>query len=581
MRRDLMLDRFEVIEELGSGGFAKVFRCFDLKMEREVAIKQLAKGAKNDLRTMREISTTALLNHPNIVTLYEFLEDEKDFFLIMEYIDGLTLSSVLRLEAPLSAEETAAIATQVALALEFAHQNDVIHRDIKPDNIMLLADGRIKVMDFGIARLKGAPALTVEKSFLGTLGYVSPEQAQGEYVDEATDIFALGVLVYAMLAGQNPFEAETAAATLYKIINIEPPPISEVAAGVPRELDPIIDQALDKEPDKRQRTVTALRYKIERLLPTRGRPEKVLRPLFARAAEMDEDDDGGGDGLFDDELSFIRDGLSSVSKTGPLLASRVVLAILLSTLLFFGLKGGRFYSSELAVILPLVDFFITLIFPLFGLIFAALVAAVPMAAFSFSLSLAFLAISSLYIFKLARVWPEEAASFSAAPLLAYLGLAEFFPLAIGILLNPAPAAMSGAAGCLFVETWGLFANRATFGSVGNNMATPPSSLFSLFRLIIENPAFLIRPVIWSAATFLVALLAKNKRFLADLIAGGVGAILLLLGEIWLPALKGAGPLSFSAALQKLSFSFIMLIIFIGLFHYIKITLRTTRRGDRG
>ncbi len=568
MRGVPFLERFEIIEELGAGGFAKVFRCYDLKMEREVAIKQVPKGPRSDLRTMREISTTALLNHPNIVTLYEFLEDENDFFLIMEYIDGLALSWVLEAEGPLLAEEAVAIASQVALALEYAHQNEIIHRDIKPDNIMLLADGRIKVMDFGIARLKGAPALTVEKSFLGTLGYVSPEQAKGDFVDEAADIFALGALVYTMLAGENPFEAETAAATIYKIINIDPPPISSVVKGLPKELDRIIDEALAKDPDKRQRTITSLRYKLERLLEAPLRPERTLRPLFARAKEAEIDYPEGG--LFDEEVAFIKDGLSGLQGARPLLLARVSGSLIVFLSLFTSLGESRFYSPDLKLILSLVCALVVLVSPLFGLGLAAFVGATLLAAHSFALSLLFLALSLIYLFKVARAWPEEAVFFLAAPILGRFSLAPLFPPVAGVLFNPLPAAVSGAAGGFALEVWSLFSLQSGFLAEFEGLSNPFLALVRIFGASPGAPAFLLRPLLWGGSSFLVALLAKKKRFLADLIAVGLGFALILLGEIWLPGLGGKEPLSFGAALQKLSFSFIILIIFLFLFHYIKI-----------
>ncbi|MDI6799454.1 MAG: serine/threonine-protein kinase [Actinomycetota bacterium] len=567
MDRGLFLERFEVIEELGAGGFARVYRAFDRKMEREVAIKEVAKGGKSDLRTMREINTTALLKHPNIVTLYEFVEDDDNFYLIMEYIDGLTLTFILETQGALFPEEAVAVASQVALALEYAHQNEVIHRDIKPDNIMLLADGRIKVMDFGIARLKKAPRLTVDKELLGSLGYVSPEQAKGDYVDEATDIFALGVLIYTMLAGENPFEAETAAATIYKTINIEPPPLSRVVPGVPKELDHVIAEALNKNPDKRQRTVTSLRYKLERLLQAKGRPKRTLSPLFARAAGAYV----GEGGLFDEELAFIKEGLEEMGGKRALVAARLFSAALLGGFLFLGLKGSSFFSEEIGAILSLVTFFVALFSPLLGLVTVALAAALAIGAFSFSLSLIFLALASLYILNFARSFPEASASFLAAPLLGRLGLSHLFPLAIGVIMDPIPAAIGGAAGAFALEAYDLFAGSAQLALKIKATTNPFSTLFILLEAFIEDPALLLMPLIWAAAAFLVALLAKNKRFLADLIAAGLGGVVLLLGEMWLPTLHASPPLDLGKALQRVSFSFIMLIIFIAIFHYIKIT----------
>jgi len=275
----LLLERYKILEPLGEGGSSKVVKAFDNKMERTVAIKMIPAGRRTAVRALREAKTVALLNHPNIVTLYEFEQSDGYYYLIMDYVEGLSLAALLQEMGRLPIEAALAVAIQVCDALEFAHKSDVIHRDIKPANLRILADGRVKVMDFGIARLRSAAktsGVTADGEVVGTFAYMSPEQSSGEMVDERSDIFSMGVLLYEMVTGRLPFSADTPAGTIYKILNEEAPPASELANEVSPALSASIAKAMAKFADDRFPTAADLRTKLERCRQSTATPSQRL-----------------------------------------------------------------------------------------------------------------------------------------------------------------------------------------------------------------------------------------------------------------------------------------------------------------
>lgn len=215
MTEELVLNRYRIIERVGRGGNGEVFKAEDTLMNRIVAVKRIELNAKTSARTINEARAAASLNHPNVVTVFDLAEDDDFRYLIMEFIDGVPLSRVLRAKSPLSTEEALDIAILISDALEAAHAMEIIHRDIKPDNIMITKDGNLKVTDFGIAKL-GSSTMTAEGDILGTFAYMSPEQAKGGRIDARTDIFSLGVIMYEMLGGASPFASATPAGIVYR-----------------------------------------------------------------------------------------------------------------------------------------------------------------------------------------------------------------------------------------------------------------------------------------------------------------------------------------------------------------------------
>jgi eukaryotic-like serine/threonine-protein kinase len=234
---------YHITEKLGEGGMGVVYKARDMKLDRTVALKflpeHLIASEKDKQRFIREAKAAAALNHPNICTIYNVDEYNGNPFIVMEYIDGSTLRDLRKSENP-EPSVVMDFAAQIADALHKAHGAGIIHRDIKPGNVMVNADGRIKVMDFGIAKLKSSGQITKTGRIMGTIAYMSPEQIRGEQVDHRSDIWALGVVLYEMLAGEHPFAGENNAAVLHSILNKEPPPVGELLPDCPRVVQNIV-----------------------------------------------------------------------------------------------------------------------------------------------------------------------------------------------------------------------------------------------------------------------------------------------------------------------------------------------------
>ena len=238
-----------------------VYKAEDTKLKRTVALKFLPPELTHipDVkeRFMREAQAAAALDHPNICTVYEFDEAEEKTFISMAYVEGQSLRKKIESD-PLELEEALRIATQVAEGMQIAHKKGVIHRDIKSANIMVTEDSQAKIMDFGLARMTGTTLLTQEGAAMGTIAYMSPEQAQGKEVDHRTDIWSFGVVLYEMLTGELPFKGEHEQAVVYSIRKDKPRPITEVNAEIPLSIEQVVDKALEKDPDKRYQQIDDL-----------------------------------------------------------------------------------------------------------------------------------------------------------------------------------------------------------------------------------------------------------------------------------------------------------------------------------
>src|SRR5499427_95552 len=265
------LGKYEIQAELGRGGFGTVFRAFDPTVGRLVALKVLMSEAGKDLVTRFRTEATAAgnLRHENIVTIYEFGEDKGVRLIAMEYLEGEDLHQVLASGKPLTLLEKLSIMTQSAAGLDCAHRHGVVHRDVKPANIRLLPDGRVKIMDFGIARLtrdaRGA-RLTRQGHVLGTPLYMAPEQVMGSETDALCDIFAFGVTFYELLTGRHPFQAEDPRSVFYKITSEDPELIHHLVPNCPETLDHVIRRALHKDRELRYQTLRDLRVDVEPVL---------------------------------------------------------------------------------------------------------------------------------------------------------------------------------------------------------------------------------------------------------------------------------------------------------------------------
>ena len=246
--------RYQIIEELGRGGMGLVYKARDTKLKRTVALKflppELTHIREVKERFMREAQAAAALDHPHICTVYEFDEAEEKTFISMAYIEGQSLKEKIE-SGPLDLDEALRIATQVAEGLQEAHKEGVIHRDIKSANIMVTEQGQAKIMDFGLARVRGGTLVTKEGMTMGTIAYMSPEQARGEEVDHRTDIWSFGVVLYEMFSGQLPFQAEHDQAVVYSILNEPPKPVTDLRSNIPMALEQVVGRALEKNPDER------------------------------------------------------------------------------------------------------------------------------------------------------------------------------------------------------------------------------------------------------------------------------------------------------------------------------------------
>ncbi|MDW7761946.1 MAG: protein kinase [Acidobacteriota bacterium] len=250
----LIAGKYRVIEELGRGGMGIVYKAEDTRLKRTVALKflppELTHIPEIKDRFMREAQAAAALDHPNICTVYEFDQAEDKSFISMAYIEGQNLRKRID-SGPVELEEALRIATQVAEGLQEAHKRGVVHRDMKSANIMIDARGQAKVMDFGLARVAGATLVTREGTTMGTVTYMSPEQARGEKVDHRTDVWSFGVVLYEMLTGELPFKGEQSQAVVYAILKETPKPLTSSRPGLPPAIEQVVLKALEKDPDRR------------------------------------------------------------------------------------------------------------------------------------------------------------------------------------------------------------------------------------------------------------------------------------------------------------------------------------------
>jgi serine/threonine-protein kinase len=259
---DLLNDRYRLHEIVGEGGMAVVWRAYDQLLERDVAVKILREqyAADPDFleRFRSEARAAASLNDPGVVAVYDVGEDRGRHYLVMEYVPGSDLKAVIREQAPLSPKRAVEIGAAVAHAVSAAHEHGMVHRDVKPQNVLISPDGRMKVADFGIARAVAATGTTAPGVVLGTVHYISPEQAAGQPALPTSDVYSLGVLLYEMLTGKLPHDADSSVGVAMKIMNEDPEPIEVVNPSVPSVLAGIVARAMARDPQERYQDAGAL-----------------------------------------------------------------------------------------------------------------------------------------------------------------------------------------------------------------------------------------------------------------------------------------------------------------------------------
>jgi serine/threonine-protein kinase len=344
-------DRYELGEIIGFGGMSEVHLARDLRLHRDVAVKVLRADLARDpsfyLRFRREAQNAAALNHPAIVAVYDTGEATTASgplpYIVMEYVDGVTLRDIVHNDGPMPPRRALEVIADACQALNFSHQHGIIHRDVKPANIMISDAGAVKVMDFGIARALADTGnkVTQTAAVIGTAQYLSPEQARGESVDARSDVYSLGCVLYEMLTGEPPFVGDSPVAVAYQHVREDPIPPSQKRAGISAELDAVVLKALTKNPDNRYQSAAEMRADLVRV-HSGEKPEapKVLTQaertmMMAPSRSSSRDDSGSTPARYD----YADSGRSSV---GRWLVAAAVLAILTVVVtLAINMVGGK------------------------------------------------------------------------------------------------------------------------------------------------------------------------------------------------------------------------------------------------
>jgi len=262
------VSHYNILKKIGEGGMGEVYLAYDKKLKRQVAIKflpsKLTINNTDKTRFLQEAQAAAAINHPHVCVIHDIKEYEDQQFIVMEYVEGQTLSDKIA-SGSIPMEQSIEYALQIGSALKAAHDKEIIHRDIKSDNIMVSTTNQIKVMDFGLAKIKGSVVSTTTMQMAGTIAYMSPEQIEGKKIDPKSDIFSFGVVLYEMLAGRRPFQEKYESALIYSILNEEPVPIGELNSDVPKTLARIVNKALEKERSKRYQHMDDISEELENI----------------------------------------------------------------------------------------------------------------------------------------------------------------------------------------------------------------------------------------------------------------------------------------------------------------------------
>ncbi len=562
MEQQLVLDRYRPLEELGEGGYGTVVLAYDTRMQRRVAIKRLPFPADRSGRPvtpagLAEARTAALLNHPSIVTVHEWDTDSDEAFIIMEHVDGASVAELLEAAGgPLSFDETAAILDAVADAISYAHDNGVLHLDIKPENVLVTRGGRAKVTDFGVAALSSAAGHG--HGVGGTLGHMPIEQLRGEELDERTDVWALAVLAYQLLADANPFYSDTFEGAVFKAEIVEPPAPSEFSDDIPPAIDDILLAAVAVDPDDRYPGARAL---ADRLLPHLGDPAEG-RSALALLVEAVAGEESGADR---DNRLGLWDRLTPYARAGSGAGAAAVTAWLVWTglapfeLAVAASAGAAALAALAALLAPGLGLGVALGVVAAGLIRAGMIVG----------GLSFFALSAALWWFFGRRGSGLLTAF-AAPALGALRVSPVTPLLAGFLFPPLrAAALSGAGAALTMLASAASGGRPPFTEVSRTFLLAPwttATTEGSVRYLLADAAPLAVVVAWMLAGAITSLACRFSTRPAALFGVSLGAATLLGGYLLADSIATVGNTSMTWAgtglLSALGASSILMVLVV-------------------
>lgn len=357
--------RYEIMNRIGMGGMADVYKAMDRKLNRYVAVKVLKREFRDDETFVRKFQTEAQaaagLLHPNIVNVYDVGEDHGLYYIVMELVEGITLKDYIEKKGSLTPKEVISIAIQVCAGMEVAHNNNIVHRDIKPQNIMISKEGKVKVTDFGIA--KATSSNTISTNAMGSVHYTSPEQARGGFSDAKSDIYSLGITMYEMITGELPFDGDSTVSVALKHLQEDITPPSEIVPGIPYSLERIILKCTQKSPDRRYAEIGHLERDLRRSLadpegdfvviaPYASANTRMITPdeLGRIQQEADYDDYDDDDYDYDDDEDYGKKKSSKKSDVDPKMAkimkilAGVITAIFIFILILLVARGTGIFK---------------------------------------------------------------------------------------------------------------------------------------------------------------------------------------------------------------------------------------------
>ncbi len=512
----LVLNRFRIRGQLGSGGFGVVYRAWDERLERDVAVKVIDLGGQSVERVLREAQAVARLNHPSIVTLYELGEDGQRAYLVSELVEGGTLAARQR-QGELSDRDVGDLAGDLCDALRHAHSRGVVHRDIKPHNVLLAeTEGRAKLMDFGIARVLDGSSITAPGDVVGTLSYMAPEQAEGEESGPPADVYSLALTLYEAWSGENPVARATPAATA-RAIGEPLPPLDAVRADLPLDLCQTIDDCLAPDPQQRP-ALEDLADSIEESLPQLGADQSVPRPR--------------------QRWPFAATVATLVAREPSELAAAGAVAALSGVVMALTPASGPGWGY----LLPLAAGLLTLLWSRIGFLAGTVALAAWLAGPAnrpgSALLLAVLALPPGLLLSSAPALSLPAVS----PLLGLLSLAPVYPALAGLASRARDRLLLGAAGYAWLAVAESALDRKLL--FGPREAAPAGWQHSagatarhLLLPLLADPAFLFGITLWSLGALALGLVVRGRNPALDLL----GALL------WAAALIAALQLRSGAA----------------------------------